>query len=209
MVRVLACAVSMMLPALGLACSSTRPPVEPPPPAASAPAPTEDPPPPVTPRAPVSTADCPFHWTPHEIGASVLRLPAEYGGRFMNPLYDAACACVRPGEAVYIVARIVPERGTIEAVTGDREDLPTHADPSIDACFAAVLGATTFEPFEVGSDVVCPEEPPPPPSKGPPFFRPPRLANCPARGEQTSKIVYPLLVDRRKEAPTPAPAEGP
>lgn len=197
----------MALPALGLACNAARPPVEPPPAASSAPSPIEDTPPPVTPRAPVSTADCPFHWTPHELSASVLRLPAEFAGRFMNPLYDAACACVRPGEHVYMVAHIVPERGTIEAVTGDRADLPTHADPSIDACFAAVFGAKTFEPFEVGSDVVCPEEPPP--TKGPPFFRPPRLANCPAPGKQTTKIVYPLVVDRRKEAPTSAPVEGP
>ncbi|MDI1434456.1 hypothetical protein [Polyangium sorediatum] len=207
MVRVLARAASMMLSALGLACSPTRPPaVEPPPAASAAPSPAEDPAPPVTPRAPVSTAGCPFRWTPREIGASVLRLPAAYAGRFMNPLYDVACACVRPGEHVYMVARIVPERGTIEAVTADRNDPPTRADPSIDACFAAVLGTTTFEPFEVGSDVVCPDDPPP--TKGPPFFRPPRPANCPARGQQTSKIIYPLLVDRRGEAPASAPAEG-
>ncbi|MDI1445602.1 hypothetical protein [Polyangium sp. 6x1] len=209
MLRVLARAASMMLPALGLACTPARPPAAEPPAASSAPSPTEAPSPPVTPRAPVSTAGCPFQWTPREIGASVLRLPAAYAGRFMNPLYGAACACVRPGEHVYMVARIVPERGTIEVVTADRDDLPTRADPSIDACFTTVLGATTFEPFEVGSDVVCPEEPPPPPRKGPPFFRPPRLANCPARGEQTSKIIYPLRVDRRSEAPASASAEGP
>jgi hypothetical protein len=139
----------------------------------------------------------------------VLILSKEYAGRFMNPLYDAACACVRPGEHVYVVARIVPERGTIEVATGDHVDLSTHSDPSIDACFAAVLGTTTFETFEVGSDVVCPEEPPPPPRRGPPFFRPPRLANCPEQGRQSSKIIYPLFVDRRSEAPAAVTADGP
>lgn len=212
MSRVLAYAAALWLPLLGLACTSTGSPAktsaEPAAPAvAAAPSPVEDPPASTTPRAPVSTAGCPFQWEPRDLGASVVRIPKELAGRFMNPLYDLACACVRPGEQVYIVARIVPEHGTTEATTVPREDIGTKADPSIDACISTVLGPTRFEPFELGSDVICPEPPPPPETKGPPFFRPPRLANCP-QGPQTSKINYPLLVDRRSEARATAPAGG-
>lgn len=153
---------------------------------------------PIPPRRPVPVAECPLHWTPKDIRASVMTIPAAVAGRFMNPLMNAACACMRPGERAYIVATILPERGEIGAVTADRQTPETSADPSIDACFAEVLGKTTFETFEVGSDVVC-DEPAPPPSpntKGPPFFRAPRRADCPEPGTQTSKIVYPLLVER-------------
>jgi len=208
------------LVALGLACAPPRPPaIDPsgladPSVAASEeptvaeerriappvvlPAPTSPPePPPSPPRAPLSTAGCPLKWTPTSIGASVIHIPKEIAGRFMIPFYEAACACTRPGDHLSLVARVVPELGELTITTAARDEPKTRAEPGVDACLAAVRRGQTFEAFELGSDVVCPDQPPPQTTKGPPFFRAPRLAGCnkPTR----SLIVYPLFVDRRSE----------
>jgi hypothetical protein len=153
--------------------------------------------PPLPPRDPVSTAGCPMKWTPAPLHGGVLHLPKEIAGRFMIPLYEAACACTRPGDHLSLVARIVPERGEITITTARRDDPKTRDEPSVDACFAMLTKDKPFETFELGSDVVCPDQPQPKPHMGPPFFRAPRLVGCgkPA----TSLIVYPLIVDRRNE----------
>lgn len=208
-----------LLVAAGLACAPPRPPAIDPsgladpsmaaseepilaedgrsaPPAVPAPASPPEPPP-IPPRAPLSIAGCPLKWTPAPLRASVLHLPKEIAGRFMIPLYEAACACTRPGDHLSLVARIVPERGELTITTAARDEPKTRAEPGVDACLAAVRKGQTFETFELGSDVVCPDPPPPQPGKGPPFFRAPRLAGC--DGPKTSLIVYPVVLDRRNE----------
>jgi hypothetical protein len=167
-------------------------------------APSPPPPPPALapaePRSPVSPSGCPFRWVPKDLSASVLRFPAALAGRFMVPIFDAACSCTRPGDHVMIVARVRTLPGDITAVTAARADPDVVAHPGIDACLSTVLGDWQFEGFEVGSDAVCSGPPPDPPktSLGPPFFRFPRRAGCPT-GPQSATIVYPVLVDRRGE----------
>jgi hypothetical protein len=140
-----------------------------------------------------------MHWTPAPLSASVLHFPKELAGRFMIPLYEAACACTRPGDRLSLVARIVPELGEITITTATRDNPKTRAEPNVDMCIATVRAGRTFEPFELGSDVICPEPLPPKTKMGPPFFRRPRLVGCDER-PKTSLIVYPLLVDRSHEA---------
>lgn len=154
-------------------------------------------PPSIPPRDPVSTAGCPMKWTPAPLRASVLYLAPEMAGRFMIPLYEAACACTRPGDHLSLVARIVPERGEITITTATRAEPMMRADPGVDACLAVAMRGRRFEAFQLGSDVVCPEQPRPKPRMGPPFFRAPRLAGC--EEPATSLIVYPIVVDRRNE----------
>lgn len=149
------------------------------------------------------TAPCPFSWSPRELRASVLVIPEERAGRMMRPLYGALCACTRPGQSLYVVARMVPERGEVTAQTAERADLEARASARIDACLAARLEGRQYEPFEVGSDVVCEEAPPQePPPRGPGEpkpFQPPRPA-CAGAPAGTTKISYPVHVDRRGEA---------
>lgn len=198
----LAC-TPMMPPSLdasGLAEPTTAAPDERPIPPGAGATPTPVPasePPPIAPRDPIGTVGCPLKWTPAPLHASVLHLPAEIAGRFMIPLHEAACACTRPGDHLSLVARIVPERGEITITTATRAEQETRAEPNVDACFARVTRDRRFEAFELGSDVVCPDEPKPEPRRGPPFFRAPRRAGC--QRPATSLIVYPLLVDRRNE----------
>jgi hypothetical protein len=140
-------------------------------------------------------------WKPASLTAFHMVLPAEIAGRFMVPLHEAACACTRPGDHLHLVARIVPERGEISLATAANEAHGIRPDPSVDGCLAAARKGKSFEPFEVPSDVVCPEVDPPKKELGPPFFRAPRLAGC--GGPRTSLIMYPLRVDRRAEDDRP------
>lgn len=159
------------------------------------------PPPPAEPglpaRDPISVANCPFQWTPKDLHASVMVIPAKFAGRFLNPLYQSACACSRPGERLFFTARVVPELGQITIKTAAVAEPPTRVEPGVDACLAEFTKTVTFEPFEMGSDsdVVCPEPPPKEKKMGPPFFRPPRMVGC-GGSSHRSTIVYPLLVDR-------------
>lgn len=169
-----------------------------PPESATVPSVKNEEPPPIARREPIAVAGCPLRWTPKPLHASVLSLPAEMAARFMVPLYEAACACTRPGDRLALVARIVPELGEITVATAARDEPAARVEPGVDACLAAVRAGRTFETFELGSDVVCPEPPPPPRSPGPPFFRAPRMAGC-GGGPSRSLIVYPLIVDRTGE----------
>lgn len=162
------------------------------------PAPAPAPAPPIPPRAPVSTAGCPMHWTPAPLRASVLHFPKELAGRFMIPLYEAACACTRPGDRLTLIARIVPELGEITVTTTAGRNPETRAEPNVDTCMATARGGKTFEPFELGSDVVCPEPPPAKTKMGPPFFQRPRLVGCDDR-PKTSLLTMSLLFDRSNE----------
>ncbi len=180
----------------------------------------QPPAPPVVPRTPEPVADCPIRWQPKPLRASVIVIPEAYASRFMTPLFDAVCACSRPGDHLLVAARMHTGEGSVAALTGPREDEGIQANPSVDACLAEVLRGRPFEPFDVPSDSLC--EPPPTgsqtPTKGneadsapaerPSSFRPPRRVGCSNQGSAT--IVYPVLVDRRNEvAPSPEANETP
>lgn len=178
---------------------------------AAAPEATLPPPAPLpVPRAPLPTADCPLRWVPKKLQASVLVIPESYVGRFMIPAFDALCACSRPGDHLAITLRVSTGTGELSAATSPRSDPELSAHPAVDACLAGLLAARRFEPFDVPSDVVCDDGPSTSPDAGAPgpagraegpvsFFRPPRRVGCGVSAGAT--IVYPLLVDRRNEAP--------
>lgn len=176
-----------------------RPQPQAPPAATPAEPPKPQGPPLLEPREPISTAQCPMRWTPTSLHASVIVYPAEIAGRFIQPMFDAACACTREGERVLLLARVVPERGEMTIETAVRTDPETRVEPNVNQCITTFMKGKKFEPFEVPSDVVCPDEPKiDPPPRGTSFFKPPRRAGCQKSNTATSLIVYPLLVNRAK-----------
>ncbi len=175
-----------------------------PPSAAAAPPPaTPAPEPEPTPPGPgEATGPCPLEGTHRELHGSVFTLPAHLHDRMIAPIVRAACACTRPGQSILLVARFVPEIGEVTARTDERPEQRARASRSIDACLAGRLGAGLYEPFHVGSDVICdpPPTPPAPRKPGEPaHFHAPRRAGCVPEEEQRTTIVYPLHVDRRGE----------
>jgi hypothetical protein len=155
---------------------------------------------------------CPLQLSPHELRFSVFTLSAELHGRMMVPLYRALCACTRPGQSLLVVARAVPERGELRAATAERTELGARPSRSIDACLMKHLDGARFEPFTVGSDVVCDPPPPRPAPRNPSepvHFMPPRRVGYLPDEEKRSQLTLPLHVDRRTEAPTAALAGTP
>lgn len=176
----------------------------------AAPAAPPAPPAPVVARAPASVEGCSFRWVPKDMHASVIVIPKEYAGRFMVPLFDALCACSRPGDHLAVSGFINTGDGTIRAGTFARPDEGISADAGVDMCLSTFLTNTRFESFGIPSDVVCTPEPEPQakadnkPSDMPiSFFKPARRPGCePATG---GRITYPVLLDRRSElVSTPA-----
>jgi hypothetical protein len=119
------------------------------------------------------------------------------------PLLVPKAAPLAPGQSIYLVARMIPEHGEVTAQTKDYPELAARRSARIDACLAARLGTRIYEPFRVGSDVICDPAPAPRERKpgDPAPWTPPRRAGCSNPEEATTKISYPLPVDRRENAP--------
>jgi hypothetical protein len=170
--------------------------------ATASPPPVENEPEPTPPAPGEAKVPCPLQWTPRELHGSVFTLTAELHGRMVAPLIRAACACTRPGQSIMLAAQLVPELGEATAVTADRPEQHARASRSIDACLAKELGAGLYEPFHIGSDVVCdpPAKPLPPRVPGEPaHFHEPRRAGCVPEEEQRTTLYYPLHIDRCDE----------
>lgn len=133
-------------------------------------------------RTPLAHAgSCPLRWERREVG-SVLRIPADVMARPMDRVVDAACRCVRPGEAVAVVADIDFFAGRVAA---------SSSDVVVGRCLADV--DMTFEPYREGGTGDCID-------CGPRRFgvfrgSPPVDA---ARGAGL-RVTYPLAVDRSRE----------
>jgi hypothetical protein len=206
LVSALAIGCGAALPAPGAPEEEGLPLVFPPaPPPGVAPPAIASGPEPSPPPPGASLGACSLQWTPRDLGASVIHIPAELATRMMVPFYRALCACSRPGQSLLIVATMVPDRGEVTAHTEARPEIAARASVSIDACLARELGAGLFEPFPLRGDVIC-DPPPVTPVRRPGEPAPiwvPRRAGCGNGDTEASfaRIGYPVHVDRRDEPP--------